>query len=110
VAAAAGRVDLIVDLVGGSADLVPCLGPGGLFVNVPSAAPADLATAVRDRGARYRAFLVEPDHEGLYALTQLVEDGELRVDVAATFPLAEAAAAHTQGEQGRTTGKLVLTV
>ena len=110
VAAAAGRVDVVVDLVGGSADLVPCLGPGGLFVNVPSAAPADLATAVRDRGARYSAFLVEPDHEGLYALTQLVEDGELKVDVAATFPLAEAAAAHTQGEQGRTTGKLVLTV
>ena len=110
VAAAAGRVDVIVDLVGGSADLVRCLGPGGLFVNVPSGAPADLATAVRDRGALYRAFLVEPDHEGLYALTQLVEDGELRVDVAAAFPLAEAAAAHVQGEQGRTTGKLVLTV
>ena len=110
VAAAAGRVDVVVDLVGGSADLVPCLGPGGLFVNVPSAAPGDLATEVRNRGARYSGFLVEPDHEGLFALSQLVEDGELRVDVEATFPLEQAADAHARGEQGRTTGKLVLVV
>jgi NADPH:quinone reductase-like Zn-dependent oxidoreductase len=110
VAGAAGRVDIVVDLVGGSADLVRCLGPGGLFVNVPSAAPGDLATEVRNRGARYTGFLVEPDHEGLFALSQLVEDGELRVDVEATFPLEQAADAHARGEQGRTTGKLVLVV
>lgn len=110
VAEAAGRVDVVVDLVGGSRDLVRTLGPGGLFVNVPSAAPADLAPAVRDRGARYTGFLVEPDHEGLFALSTLVEDGELVVDVAATFDLADAAEAHARGETGRTTGKLILTV
>ena len=110
VAEAAGHVDVVVDLVGGSRDLARTLGPGGLFVNVPSAAPADLAPAVRDRGARYTGFLVEPDHEGLFALSQLVEDGELVVDVAATFDLADAAEAHVRGETGRTTGKLILTV
>lgn len=110
VAEAAGRVDIVIDLVGGSANLVPTLGPGGLFVNVPSAAPADVADAVRARGARYTPFLVEPDREGLTALSQLVEDGELRVEVAATFPLAQAAEAHVLGEAGRTVGKIVLTV
>lgn len=110
VAAAAGHVDVVVDLVGGSADLVATLGPGGLFVNVPSAAPADLATAVVARGARYTPFLVEPDHEGLFALTQIVEDRELTVEVASTFPLEAAAEAHALGEEGRTTGKLVLTL
>ena len=110
VAAAAGQVDVVVDLVGGSADLVPTLGPGGLFVNVPSAAPGDLATAVAARDARYTPFLVEPDHEGLFALTQIVEDGELGVEVARTFPLEAAAEAHALGEEGRTTGKLVLTL
>jgi len=110
VAAAAGQVDVIVDLVGGSADLVPALRPGGLFVNVPSAAPAEMADAVRARGARFTQFLVEPDHEGLTALAQLVEDGDLRVEVAAAFPLEQAAAAHRLGEQGRTTGKIVLTL
>lgn len=110
VAGAAGRVDIVVDLVGGSADLAATLGPGGLFVNVPSAAPADLADAVRARGARYTGFLVEPDHEGLFALSQIVEDGELAVEVARTFPLEAAAEAHVLGEEGRTTGKLVLTL
>ncbi|HET6950079.1 MAG TPA: NADP-dependent oxidoreductase [Acidimicrobiales bacterium] len=110
VAAAAGQVDLIVDLVGGSRELIPALRPGGLFVNVPSAAPVDLAAEVEQRGARFSSFLVEPDHEGLFALTQLVEDGELAVEVAATLPLAEAAEAHRRGETGRTVGKIVLTV
>ena len=110
VAAAAGQVDVVIDLVGGSQDLVRTLGPGGLFVNVPSAAPDELAAEVEARGARFTRFLVEPDHEGLFALSQLVEDGDLRVDVSATFPLEHAAKAHAQGETGRTTGKLVLTV
>ena len=110
VAEAAGQVDVVVDLVGGSKDLVRTLGPGGLFVNVPSAAPDELAAEVEARGARFTRFLVEPDHEGLFALSQLVEDGDLRVDVSATFPLEHAAKAHAQGETGRTTGKLVLTV
>ena len=65
---------------------------------------------MRDRGARYTGFLVEPDHEGLFALSTLVEDGELVVDVAATFDLADAAEAHARGETGRTTGKLILMV
>jgi NADPH:quinone reductase-like Zn-dependent oxidoreductase len=110
VAAAAGQVDVVIDLVGGSADLMRTLRPGGLFVNVPSAAPADLADGVRAHGARYTGVLVEPDHEGLFALSQIVEDGELSVEVAATFPLEQAAQAHARGETGRTTGKLVLMV
>ena len=110
VAAAAGLVDVVVDLVGGSADLVAAVAPGGLFVNVPSAAPADLDAAVAARDARFTPFLVEPDHEGLFALSQIVEDGELTVDVAQTFPLERAAEAHAVGERGRTAGKLVLTL
>jgi NADPH:quinone reductase-like Zn-dependent oxidoreductase len=110
VAEATGRVDVVVDLMGGTRALVATLGPGGLFVNVPSAAPADLAGEVEARGARYTPFLVEPDREGLTALAQLVEDGELRVEVAATFPLERAAEAHALGESGHTAGKIVLTV
>jgi NADPH:quinone reductase-like Zn-dependent oxidoreductase len=110
VAAAVGEADVVVDLVGGSADLVPTLRPGALFVNVPSGAPEGLADEVGARGARYTGFLVEPDHEGLYALSQIVEDGELTVEVEQTFPLEQAAAAHARGEAGHTTGKLVLTM
>jgi NADPH:quinone reductase-like Zn-dependent oxidoreductase len=109
-ATANGPVDVIVDLVGGSRELIPALGPGGLFVNVPTAAPPDLSAAVEQQGGRYTGFLVEPDHEGLFALSQLVEDGDLSVEVAATYPLEAAADAHRSGETGRTTGKIVLTM
>ena len=109
VAAEAGEVDVIVDLVGGSAELVPALRSGGLFVSVPSGAH-DVAARVAAAGGRYTGILVEPDHEGLFALSQIVEDGELAVDVADTFPLEQAGEAHARGETGRTTGKLVLTL
>ena len=100
---------MVVDLVGGSRDLVRTLAPGGLFVSVLT--PPPTTWPPRWSGARrFTRFLVEPDHEGLFALSQLVEDGDLRVDVSATFPLEDAAKAHAQGETGRTTGKIVLTV
>lgn len=110
VAESAGRVDVVVDLVGGSRELLPALVPGGLFVNVPSAAPGDVLEAVAARGARATPFLVEPDHQGLAALARLVDEGALTVEVARTFPLEAAAEAHRLGEEGHTTGKLVLEV
>lgn len=55
-------------------------------------------------------MLVEADHAGMAAVARLIEEGALRVTVAGTFPLAEAAKAHASLETGRTTGKLVLTV
>ena len=47
---------------------------------------------------------------GLEALAALAAEGKLRPHVERTFPLEEAGAAHALGEQGRTRGKLVLTV
>jgi NADPH2:quinone reductase len=40
----------------------------------------------------------------------LFDSGKLRIEVAETFPLAQAAAAHRRLEQGGTTGKIVLTM
>jgi NADPH:quinone reductase-like Zn-dependent oxidoreductase len=112
VAQRAGKVDVVLDLVGGEAgaDALPAVCEGGLFIAVPS--PRDIA-ALRER-ARDRvsvtSILVEPDRTGLEALAGLVESGRLRVHVEHTFPLEEAARAHELGEAGRTQGKLVLTL
>jgi NADPH:quinone reductase-like Zn-dependent oxidoreductase len=46
----------------------------------------------------------------LEAIAELAELGRLRVHVAHTFPLAQAARAHELGETGQTQGKLVLTI
>ena len=64
-----------------------------------------------DLGDRVRtsAFLVEPDREGMEAISGLAGAGRLSVRVGATFPLAEAAAAQARSEAGAG-GKVVLTV
>ncbi|GHH52146.1 NADP-dependent oxidoreductase [Lentzea cavernae] len=94
-------VDLFVDLVGGASPAP--VRPGGLFVGVPSG----VDRPVRD-DIRTSPVLVEPDRAGLQAIAALVESGELRVHVDATFPLQEAGQAHALGETGRTQGKIVL--
>lgn len=51
-------------------------------------------------------------HQGeiLHRCGQLIDDGELKVHVSRTFPLAAAAEAHQLIEAGHVTGKLVLTM
>jgi NADPH:quinone reductase-like Zn-dependent oxidoreductase len=98
----AGRdVDLFVDLVGGASP--DSVRPGGLFVGVPSGVDRPTRDDIRTS-----PILVEPDRAGLQAIAALVESGELRVHVDATFPLEEAGQAHALGETGRTQGKIVL--
>lgn len=103
--------DVVLDLVGGDAGLrsLPPLRDGGLLILVPSSSDrAALEQAAGDR-VRVTNMLVEPDRADLEAITALVESGALRVNVARTFPLAEAAAAHELGERGEIGGgKLVL--
>jgi NADPH:quinone reductase-like Zn-dependent oxidoreductase len=107
-----GDIDVVLDLVGDESTTraVVTLRDGGLFILVPSAASLDsLREAAGDR-VRLTGILVEPDRAGLEAIAGLVESGDLRPHVSATFPLEEAARAHEGGETGRTQGKLVLTV
>ncbi len=105
-----GPVDVALDLVGHDAGLVGVLRPGGMLIPVAGGADPAMLAAAQAAGVRVVDVLVEPDHHGLEQLTQLVESGQLRVEIAATFPLADAAKAHEVGEAGRTRGKLVLTV
>jgi NADPH:quinone reductase-like Zn-dependent oxidoreductase len=109
---AVGDVDLVLDGVGGETAVrsVRVLRPGGLLISLPSGLPADAAQAATEAGVRATGLLVEPDGAALTAIAALVADGTVRPLVEETFPLADAARAHTAGERGRTVGKLVLTV
>ena len=105
-------VDVVLDLVGGNGTvgLVPTVRENGLLIAVPGGLLDDVRAAADARGIRSTPILVEPDHSGLRHLVDLVEAGSLRVHVAQTFPLTDAARAHEVGEAGRVIGKLVLTV
>ncbi|MFI6981320.1 NADP-dependent oxidoreductase [Embleya sp. NPDC050154] len=105
-------VDVVLDPIGGAyaARSLATLRTGGTLVSIVP--PDDTFPVVRAREAGVRAvfMLVEPDLAGLREIAALVAAGRLRVEVAATLPLADAAKAHELGERGRTVGKIVLTV
>ncbi|WP_316520090.1 NADP-dependent oxidoreductase [Kitasatospora brasiliensis] len=87
---------------------VDVLRPGGTLVALlPGATEDELAAAAR-RGIRYTPMLVEHDHTGMTAIADLAAKGVLRAHVQEVIPLSEAARAHTLGEEGHVTGKLVL--
>ncbi|MDG9718083.1 NADP-dependent oxidoreductase [Streptomyces sp. DH24] len=96
-------VDAVLDTVGGDTTKVSAnlLAPEGRLVSV-----AD--PAVVDYGGRY--YFVRPDPEDLLRLSELAEQGVVSVHVSETFPLARAADAHRLNEEGRTRGKIVVTV
>ncbi|WP_328861319.1 NADP-dependent oxidoreductase [Streptomyces sp. NBC_00306] len=86
------------------------LKPGGLLVSILPLEFAQVEARAAESGVRATAMQVEYDHTGMTGVAALVESGQLRPHVATTYPLAEAAKAHAEGETGRVAGKLVLTV
>ncbi|MGX1548560.1 NADP-dependent oxidoreductase [Streptomyces adustus] len=96
-------VDAVFDTVGGettrtSANL---LAPEGRLASI---ADPDVVAY----GGRY--CFVRPDAEDLRQLAELAERGVLSVHVSRTFPLEQAARAYRLNQEGRTRGKIVVTV
>jgi NADPH:quinone reductase-like Zn-dependent oxidoreductase len=96
-------VDAVFDTVGGDALKVSAnlLAPEGRLVSI-----AD--NEVVNYGGRY--YFVRPDAEDLRRLSALAEQGVVSVHVDETFPLERAADAHRLNQEGRTRGKIVVTV
>jgi NADPH:quinone reductase-like Zn-dependent oxidoreductase len=68
-------------------------------------APSDEA-----RGVRGVDVVTRSDAKDLARLVELIEAGELRVEVAERVPLSELASVHARGEAGEISGKVVITV
>lgn len=95
-------VNAVLDLIGGEALKIS---PGLLAEGGRLASVAD--GAVLGLGGRY--VFVRPDTQDLEALTVLAERGQLSVEVAATFPLEQAADAQRLNREGHTRGKVIVT-
>ncbi|EKX64630.1 NADP-dependent oxidoreductase [Streptomyces ipomoeae] len=109
---AVSDVDVVLDTLAGDvrSRSLDVLREGGVLVTIlPLGYEADAERAA-ELGVRLEALLVEADQAGMRAIAELVEKGQLRARIEATFPLEEAGKAHALGETGRTTGKIVLTV
>jgi NADPH:quinone reductase-like Zn-dependent oxidoreductase len=105
-------VDVVLDTIGGDTGMrsLRVLRPGGIVVSIIPMGSSDFPEEAERLGVRALRMLVDASRSGLEAITELVEAGKLRPEIAGTFPLAEAAEAHRQGETNRTAGKLVLLV
>ncbi|MGW1976588.1 NADP-dependent oxidoreductase [Streptomyces sp. NPDC001889] len=108
-------IDTVIDLVGDTHDntstrSLDVLRPGGLIVAIPAGVSPELLQAAQSRGLRTSPFLVEPDGPALTRIAELIDAGEVSVEVEEAFPLEQAAQAHTRGQRDRTRGKLVLRV
>ena len=103
---AAGRADLVFDTIGGEvlARSPALLRPGGTLVSVRAAAPPpatrdDITTVI---------FIQESSRTQLIELARLVDEGHLRPQVGAVYPLAQAATAYSTKATGGIPGRIVL--
>ncbi|MFJ9731570.1 NADP-dependent oxidoreductase [Streptomyces sp. NPDC101171] len=96
-------VDAVFDTIGGDTLKVSAnlLAPEGRLVSIADPEVAGF-------GGRY--YFVRPDAEDLRKLSELAEQSVLSVHVQETFPLERAADAHRLNQEGRTRGKIVVTV
>jgi NADPH:quinone reductase-like Zn-dependent oxidoreductase len=102
--------DVVIDTVGGDTlDLsFAVLRRGGRLVTLSAPPAADKADQY---GVSAEFFIVTPNREQLVQLAALVDGGQLHVEIAATFPLAQGREAFESGHRtGRRPGKTVLVV
>ncbi|HET8935300.1 MAG TPA: NADP-dependent oxidoreductase [Polyangiales bacterium] len=101
-------VDVVLDLIGGDTQQrsFKVLKRGGRLISTLQ--PPD-EQALREHALSGLVFLTEPNAGQLAEIGRLVETGELRPHISATFPLEEAARAQQQLEREHSRGKIVLT-
>ena len=101
-----GRADLVFDTIGGEvlADSPALLKPGGTLISVRAAAPPP---AIRDDITTV-FFIQQSSRAQLIELARLVDEGHLRPQVGAVYPLAQAAEAYSTKAAGGIPGRIVL--
>ena len=102
----AGRADLVFDTIGGDvlAGSPALLKPGGRLVTVRADTP--LPTTRDDIGTV--VFIQESNRAQLAELARLVDEGHLRPQVGAVYPLAQAVEAYSAKAAGGVSGRTVL--
>ncbi len=102
----AGRADLVFDTIGGEvlARSPALLKPAGTLVTVKADSPLP---ATRD-DIRTLVFIQESSRAQLAELARLVDQGHLRPQVGAVYPLAQAVEAYSAKAAGGVPGRIVL--
>jgi NADPH:quinone reductase-like Zn-dependent oxidoreductase len=101
---AVGQADLVFDAAGGRvlAESASVVKPGGTLVSVAAFPPFGR------EDAREIFFIQESNRAQLAELARLVDEGHLRPQVGAVYPLAQAAEAYSAKAAGGIPGRIVL--
>lgn len=105
-----GSYDVVVDTVGGvlTEQAIGFTRSGGTYVTLQQPPPPE---PLADLGVDGVFFVVRPTRASLDRVRDSADQGQLRVTVAATFPLVEGRTAYESGAlPGRVPGKTVLVV
>jgi NADPH:quinone reductase-like Zn-dependent oxidoreductase len=102
-------MDVVFDTLGGEmqARSWGVLKPGGILVSTVGVADPGQAEA---HGVRAVGFGAVPDGAQLGRIAEMVDAGQIRPNIGAVLPLAEAAEAQEMNRTGRVKGKVVLRV
>lgn len=108
-------LDSVIDLIGNVHDetgtrSLTVLRPDGLLVNAPTGSWPSMRAEAAAAGVRATGYKVSADARVLDTITELIDNGTVRVNIDQVFDLADGAAAHRALEGGHTRGKIVLRV
>jgi NADPH:quinone reductase-like Zn-dependent oxidoreductase len=90
--------------------VLDCVGKGVLHATAEMGSSRMRACSIADGGPGITSVFARSDAAILTRLAEMVDAGGLRVPIAATYPLAQAAAAQTALKQSHPPGKIVLVV
>jgi NADPH:quinone reductase-like Zn-dependent oxidoreductase len=102
-------VDLVLDGVGGETLIssLAAIRRGGTLISLAGPPPQEQARA---RGVRAMMIHSQPSSALLQTLTQLIDEGRLKVPVETTFPLKKVQQAHEHSQSGHGRGRIVLRI
>lgn len=102
-------VDLVLDGVGGATLLssLAALRRGGTLISIAGPPPQEQAQA---RGIRAMMSRGQSAPGSLQTISQLIDEGYLKVPVGRTFPLSEVQQAHEYSQRGHGRGRIVLQI
>ncbi|MEJ5961660.1 NADP-dependent oxidoreductase [Pedobacter immunditicola] len=105
-------LDAVMDTMGGDVlyRSISCVKPGGRVVCLPSSTKDDpkAVALAKERGVELIWFMMAPHKQELQLFSELLKDGQLKVEVDKVFPMEEIIEAHRLVESHGVRGKVVV--
>ncbi len=104
--------DFVFDTVGGEifSRSLNAVKKNGLVISIPTGMSGDIEAAAKEKGVRASAMLVQSNGTDMKSIAGLLQSGKLKSHIASVYTFEDMAKAHAELEQGRTAGKIIITV